>query len=253
MSEIFTLYRPLLDLIGRSEGTDRREGYNETLGYGRYTSGDRFLCGMTLDEIDNLQTSMLGHPDNKWQSSALGRYQIVRTTLRALRRDHGLNGSDLFDNFMQDRLAVQLLIGRGMDRFLAKTLSENDFVNALAREWASLPTMAGVGYYGGQNAHVSVDDVRAALAECRRRFGAGAFAEGSPPVEPVETKGDVAVAGVVGTVGAAGLVAAGAIAPVSTPTSIADPVQGYGLAFAGIAAGLVLIAIAVLIVRRRRT
>ncbi|OLF81260.1 hypothetical protein AWH62_00875 [Maricaulis sp. W15] len=253
MSEIFTLYRPLLDLIGRSEGTDRREGYNETLGYGRYTGGDRFLCGMTLDEIDRLQTAMLGHPDNKWQSSALGRYQIVRTTLRKLRQDQGLNPTDLFDAFMQDRLAVQLLIGRGFDRFISGSRTEDEFINALAREWASLPTTEGVGHYGGQSAHVTVDDVRAALAECRRRFGAGENAANAPPVEPVATTGDVATAGVVGTVGVAGLVVAGAIAPVSAPVSIADPVQGFGLSFAGIAAGLVLIAIAVLIVRRRRT
>lgn len=26
--------RPLLDLIGKSEGTDKGRGYNETLGYG---------------------------------------------------------------------------------------------------------------------------------------------------------------------------------------------------------------------------
>jgi len=161
-----TSFDPLLNLIGKSEGTDRRRGYNETLGYGAYTGGDRDLCSMTLDQIDALQGAMLRHPNNRWNSSALGRYQIVRTTLRSLRRRLGLDGRDLFDAAMQDRLAAQLLIGRGFTQFISGRKSEDDFINALAREWASLPTTAGVGYYGGQRAHVTLAEVRRALAQC---------------------------------------------------------------------------------------
>jgi len=181
----FYNYRPLLDLIGHSEGTDRKRGYNETLGYGAYTYGDHDLVDMTLDEIDQLQTVMLEHPDNKWNSSALGRYQIVRTTLRKIRKKLKLSGSAKFDAAMQDRMACFLLGGRGIDRWLAGSMSEAALINALAREWASLPTTKGKGYYGGQHAAVSVSQVKAALAEVKRRYQMRSRPAQKPEPDPV--------------------------------------------------------------------
>ena len=101
----YHVYRPLLDLIGHAEGTDRKRGYNETLAYGAFTGGDVDLVTMTLEEIDALQTRMLKHPQNRFNSSALGRYQIIRTTLRAIRKTLKLSPSALFDAEMQDRCA----------------------------------------------------------------------------------------------------------------------------------------------------
>lgn len=34
MTDKYRVYRPLLNLIGFTEGTDKGDGYNETLGYG---------------------------------------------------------------------------------------------------------------------------------------------------------------------------------------------------------------------------
>lgn len=163
------VYRPLLDLIGKSEGTDKGRGYNETLAYGAYTGGDVELVKMTLDEIDALQTKMLAHPKNRWNSSALGRYQIVRTTLRRIKKALGLTGRERFDAHMQDRMACFLLGSRGIDQWLAGKMSEDALINALAKEWASLPTTSGKGYYSGQRASVTVAEVREALAEVRLR------------------------------------------------------------------------------------
>ena len=107
--------RGMLDLIGYAEGTDRGRGYNETLGYGAFTGGNQNLVLMSLDQIDALQGNMLADPNNTFNSSALGRYQITRTTLRGLREQLGLSGSELFDPTMQDRLAEELLRRRGND------------------------------------------------------------------------------------------------------------------------------------------
>lgn len=169
MTDPFFTYRPVLDLLGNSEGTDKGRGYNETLAYGEYTGGDRELVAMTLDQIDELQTAMLAHPKNKWNSSALGRYQIVRTTLRKIRKKLNLSGQEVFSASMQDRLACFLLGGRGIDRWLAGKMSLNALLTALAKEWASLPTPSGKGYYSGQNASVSVSQVVEALVEVERR------------------------------------------------------------------------------------
>lgn len=168
----YYVYRPLLDLIGHAEGTDRKRGYNETLGYGAFTGGDVDLVTMTLLEIDALQTRMLKHPANSFNSSALGRYQIVRTTLRAIRKTLKLSPSALFDAEMQDRCACYLLGLRGIDKYLTGRLSEDTLINNLAHEWASLPTTSGKGAYAGQNVAVSPDRVRQELTKVRERHGA---------------------------------------------------------------------------------
>ena len=121
-------FRPMLDFIARHEGTAGQlgGGYNTSLGYGAFTGGEKNLSGMSLDQIDALQTQMLQHPKNKFNSSALGRYQIVRKTLRGLRARLGLSGSALFSPTLQDRLGAVLIRGRGRN------------VNGLRMEWASL-------------------------------------------------------------------------------------------------------------------
>jgi len=199
MSDKYYVYRPLLELLGRSEGTSAHDGYNETLGYGAYTGGDVNLVGMTLAEIDALQTKMLRHPKNKLRSSALGMYQIVRTTLREIKKTLDLPESAKFDAEMQDCMGCYLLGVRGIDKWLAGRLSEDTMINNLAKEWASIPTTSGKGYYSGQNAAVKVGDVRDALYKVRDRHVSGQI----PPspsvpvstttkeVEPTETLGSI--------------------------------------------------------------
>ncbi|QEP29877.1 hypothetical protein HYP99_gp079 [Sinorhizobium phage ort11] len=175
----FYVYRPLLDLIGFTEGTDQGDGYNETLAYGAMLDGivtqrgkapNIVLTDMTLDQINELQLKMLKDPDNKkWNSSALGRYQIVGTTLRSMRRQLNLLGYEKFNEEMQDRLACFLLGQRGIDKYLSGRLKEDTLINQLAMEWASLPNVQGKGHYAGQRTPITVDKVRKVLAEVRER------------------------------------------------------------------------------------
>lgn len=180
MSDKYYTYRPLLDLIGYTEGTDKGDGYNETLAYGAYTGGDVNLVGMTLGEIDNLQTKMLRHPKNKWNSSAIGRYQIVRTTLRKIKEQLNLSDGELFNEEMQDRMACYLLGGRGIDLYLKGRMTENTLINNLAKEWASLPTTKDRGYYGGQHAAVKSARVRTVLSEVKKRWKYGEVPTSKP-------------------------------------------------------------------------
>lgn len=101
----------MLDLIAAAEGTGKN--YNTTLGYGALTGGPVNLTGMTLDQVDALQTRMLRHRGNRWNSSAVGRYQFVRTRLRDLRKRYGLPGSMIFSKELQDALARASLAERG--------------------------------------------------------------------------------------------------------------------------------------------
>lgn len=92
----------------------RAKGYNTTLDYDRYT-GPQNLVGMTLNEVQALQRQMLAHPDNPHNSSAVGMYQIVGTTLRGLIREMGLTGNELFSAKLQDQMADRLIARRGRD------------------------------------------------------------------------------------------------------------------------------------------
>lgn len=119
--------RGMLDLIGYAEGTDKGRGYNETLGYGAFTGGDVNLINMTLLEVLELQKAMLAHPDNTYNSSAVGRYQIVSTTLEGLIKTLGLTGQEQFTPALQDRMALELLRGRS-----------GQGVEGLRNEWEGL-------------------------------------------------------------------------------------------------------------------
>lgn len=175
MTDKYYKYRPILNLLGKSEGTDKGRGYNETLGYGAYTGGHKDLVSMTLAQIDALQTKML---PNKLNSTALGRYQIIRTTLRTIKKTLKLGNNELFNEGMQDRLACFLLGQRGIDKWLGGSLKEDTLISNLAHEWASLPMPDGNSAYGTvkkgdkhvkQKASVSVASVKSALAEAKRR------------------------------------------------------------------------------------
>ena len=171
----FYVYRPLLDLIGITEGTTKGRGYNETLAYGAYTGGDVNLVEMTLAQIDKLQTKMLQHPKNKLRSSALGKYQIIRTTRRSIEAalPEIYPPTRKFDKDCQDEMACYLLGVRGIDKYLAGRLKENTLINNLAQEWASLPKTTGGGHYEGQNTPITANKVREVLKEVRRRHAEG--------------------------------------------------------------------------------
>lgn len=123
-------YKDVLDHIARSEGTAKAAGggYNTSLANGLLLPGgkEQDLTKLTLDQIDALQTGMLRNPRNRWNSSAIGRYQVVRTTLRDQRAKLGLKGSDLYDAKTQD------LIGANLAR-----QTKGDPIR-LKNEWASL-------------------------------------------------------------------------------------------------------------------
>lgn len=169
--DIYFVYRPLFNLFGKSEGTDKGDGYNETLGYGAYTGGDVKLITMSLAEVDALQTKMLSHPKNSLNSSACGRYQVVRTTLRKVKKALELPDSIKFNEACQDAICLHLLEGRGLSKYLAGTMKEDTFLLNLSKEWASIPTPEGRGYYDNQsNTPVTPSQVRAVLAEVKARY-----------------------------------------------------------------------------------
>ncbi len=139
----------LLDLIARGEsGGD----YNATLDNGAWTNGPQNLVSMSLNQVRELQRQMLMNPGNRAKytdekgnhvgSSALGKYQIVGTTLDSLMRDLNLSGNELFDQQMQDRLAMALVNRR---------LGSGQGLAGLRNEWTSLRKVPDSAILGAIN------------------------------------------------------------------------------------------------------
>ena len=156
-------YKPIRDLLGESEKTDRGRGYNETLGYGKYTGGPVNLTSMTLDQVAQVQKTMLA---NGASSTAVGRYQFLQDTLKTLTGQLNLDPSKTkFTPEVQDRLADQDIKNRGGDRFRQGLMSAHDFIMGLAKEWASVADPdTGKSHYG-QGVGVSMEQTLQALRQ----------------------------------------------------------------------------------------
>ena len=128
--------KPLLDFIGKVESS---KGYNYEYGNKKLD-----LSNMTIKEV-------LEHQEKRRRenvtSSAVGRYQFIYKTLRDLvltESGKEKNPKDLpldakFTPELQDKAATILLQRRGLDQYLAGTISPEVFSKEIAKEWASMP------------------------------------------------------------------------------------------------------------------
>ncbi|MGR3438768.1 phage tail tape measure protein [Salipiger abyssi] len=171
----------LRDLVGYAEGTDKGRGYNETLGYGKFTGGDVNLISMTLDEVLALQKRMLAHPDNDYNSSAVGRYQIVSKTLRSLMEEMGLSGNERFSESLQDQMADILIERRGRSP------------SALRNEWEGLRRVSDEKILTAYDAGAGkrAEDLTEAARE-RADVLEKVFAVGRDQIEQLQLEADLA-------------------------------------------------------------
>jgi hypothetical protein len=113
--------------------------------------------------------------DTPGQHHAIGRYQIIPSTLAMLQRRLGLADSTLFDRATQDRMAAALYRDAGIGDWLAGRLSAEAFMDNLARIWAGFPLGNGrSAFHGiaGNRATVSRAFFRSQIAAIASR-GAG--------------------------------------------------------------------------------
>jgi muramidase (phage lysozyme) len=146
----------LLNLVASAESG--KNGYNKIFG-GKTLN----LTSMTVGDVLTLQRNMV---NNGSPSSALGRYQFINKTLKGLISDLGIPLNATFNEELQDKLGVALMKRRGWDKFKSGKMSEDQFLNNLAKEWAGLPNTSGRSHYAGDGlnrATVSLDKVRQAL------------------------------------------------------------------------------------------
>lgn len=122
--------------------------YNAVIGAPRSRDD---LSARTVNGIYALQDYLLsiGRP-----STAVGRYQIIRSTLETLQDALDLSGNELFTPALQDRLAVALLVDCGYRQWWRGTIDDAEFAHRLSLEWASLPDPknGGRSHYDGDAA-----------------------------------------------------------------------------------------------------
>ena len=77
-------------------------------------------------------------------SSAMGRYQFMRTTLIGLKKNLNLTGDELFTPELQDKLAIALLEEKGLSNFLYNNLDKNKLWDGIAEIWQGIENSRGV-------------------------------------------------------------------------------------------------------------
>ena len=131
------------DLIGKVEsyGGD----YNVAVGGAKYN-----LTDMTIKEVMDLQRKLIASN----QGSAVGKYQVIATTLSEAVAKLGISRDEKFDQATQDRIGDYLIMKRGYAQYANNPTQEakERFLSNLAAEWAGLPAgpdgrsrYAGVG------------------------------------------------------------------------------------------------------------
>ncbi|MBC7512359.1 transglycosylase SLT domain-containing protein [Candidatus Saccharibacteria bacterium] len=144
-------YKPLLNLIASVESSGN---YNAHFGNARNDSVK--FTDMTIAEVQQWQQDFVGKGS---PSSAVGRYQIISTTLDGLIDELAIEPSQKFDPPTQDKMAIALLERRGAGAYVNKELSSEEFAANLAKEWAALPKVIGdnpeQSYYAGDGLNKS--------------------------------------------------------------------------------------------------
>lgn len=157
-----TTYRQLLDLIADAESNGDYNAYFGNAGNAKIAFTD-----MTIGEVLAWQTAFVADGN---ASSAVGRYQILNTTLEGLVDQLRLDSEQLFNEKTQDQLAIALLERRGSVAYVNQKMTSQEFAANLAKEWAGLPKMIGdnpqQSYYANDDlnrAQVGPNDVLDAI------------------------------------------------------------------------------------------
>lgn len=127
-----------LDMLAWSEGTDNGKQPTKDRGY------DVIVGGQLFRSYGDHPRVLVDLPKLKIQSTAAGRYQLLRRYYDAYRKTLGLND---FSPLSQDKIALQQIRERrALPLIQAGKITEA--IKAVSNIWASLP---GAGY--GQHEH----------------------------------------------------------------------------------------------------
>lgn len=165
-----TAYTPLLNTIAKGESNGNYNAY-----FGNADNNTVRFTDMSVAEVLQWQDTYIREGS---RSSAVGKYQIIRSTLSGLVQQLGIDVQARFDEAMQDRMAIALLERRGALAYVQKEMTREQFAANLAKEWAALPRVVGdspeESYYahdGLNKSRIGIEEVFAALATLESKSG----------------------------------------------------------------------------------
>ena len=161
-------------------------------GEGDYNSvnlGKRFSNRSSTRDLSNMSVNEVMRAQEQREFNAAGRYQMIPETFKSGVKSLGLSGNERMTPELQDRFFYDYLIkkagGGGALAYIEGRHNDlNRAMTAMAKEWASFPVPhamqghkqqvnAGDSYYknhGGNRAHISLEESRAALIQARNHF-----------------------------------------------------------------------------------
>lgn len=155
----------LLEEIAVGEGMSEKNiikygyesAYDVPVGYD-ILRPDKPLSQMTLGEVKAFQKKLVAATKGKLKgvpshlgSSAVGKYQMVASTLIEAMKAAGLTDDDLFNAENQEKLGEYLLDRRGYNEFVSGKKTTEEFQKSLSQEWASVTNPeTGKSFYGDQ-------------------------------------------------------------------------------------------------------
>lgn len=111
-----------------NRGTDPRTGKS-------YGSTKANLSEMTINQVLERNKKPFGDPD---RMNAVGKYQIIASTMKGLVSKMGLTGEEKLTPEMQDRLFMALMPKATTDYVSGRSTDRNAAITGLAKEYASI-------------------------------------------------------------------------------------------------------------------
>lgn len=155
-------YTQLLDLVSKAESKGNYNAY-----FGNANNLSINFTAMSIADVMKWQSDYVRQGN---ASSAVGKYQIISTTLEKLVDQLDIDTKRPFNQAIQDRMAIALIEHRGSNDYVNNELTREEFAANLAKEWAALPRVIGENpndsYYvsdGLNKSLVSVEEVLNAI------------------------------------------------------------------------------------------
>lgn len=160
-----------------SELRNTRKNFKAAGGTTDQTYKGKKLENLTFAEVYQAQKSYYTtrypktKPANTW--FAMGKFQIIPDTMKAVKSALGFKDTDLFSKENQDKAGMWLIYGGQKRRVLSDyllggTATLDAAQNDLAREFSSIPKSNGEGHYPNESDHLhDGKKVRDALKKCR--------------------------------------------------------------------------------------
>jgi hypothetical protein len=156
------------------------KGYIEGVSKTKYPLLSKNIEDSTIAEVKNFQAR---GRDNNGQLWAVGRYQIIPTTLKGVQKKLGLPDNTKFNQTVQDEMGYALMIGRtNLKKYLNGSVTDTKENRQkagldMSKIWSSVGVPFAVNgkqynnsYYSGDKASVDTEIVQKELQELRKNL-----------------------------------------------------------------------------------